>query len=144
MKTTKIFSILSIGLILAAAISSFAAAIDNKNDQVSVNAMIRYQVNISLSDDKPICNMWLVKIVDQNGRQVAPAKPFISGVNRYEFYERGPVNGTRVAVLVRDLQGDHYVCQTELHATPAVITGKFIPGETYQFELFPTIQSPKE
>ncbi|MFZ4520551.1 MAG: hypothetical protein ACOYNC_02530 [Bacteroidales bacterium] len=144
MKTTKIFSIFSLALILTAAITSFSAPIDKKNDQVSVRTMIRYQVNITLSADKPICNMWLVKIVDQNGRQIAPAKPFISGVSGYEFFERGPVNGTRLAVLVRDLQGDHYVCETELHTAPSAITGKFLDGQTYRFELVPSFQSPKE
>ena len=144
MKTTKKFSVLSLALIFIAATSGYSAAIDKKNDEISANTMIRYQVNIKISGEKPLCNMWLVKILDQNGRMVAPAKPYSTNVTSYTFFERGPAEGTRIAVLVKYQYGDHFNCATELFTTPAIITGKFMAGQTYRFDLFPTSQAPKE
>lgn len=144
MKTTKIFSVLSLALILCAVSSVFSAPIDTKNNQVSANPAIRYHVNISISIDKPLCNLWLVKILDGNGRMVAPAQQFISGVTRYNFTERGPATGIRIAVLVKYQYGDHFVCETELFTTPAMLKGTFLNGETYRFDLFPTLAPVKE
>ena len=142
MKTTKIFSVLSLALIFAAVTSVFSATIGTKNDP-TVNPVIRYHVNIQLTLEKPLCNIWLVKILDENGRMVAPAKPYIPGVVGYDFYEKGPVKGSRIAVLVKYKGGDHYVCETELFTAPARITGQFFNGETYRFELAPTTLVPK-
>ncbi len=144
MKTTKIFSVLSLALIFITATSAFSAGPDKKNDQVAVNTMIRYQVNIKLDTEKPLCNLWLVKILDQNGRMVAPAKAYSPSVTVYNFFERGPAEGTRVAVLVKYQYGDHYVCQTELFTAPAILSGKFLNGETYRFDLYPSTQPSKE
>ncbi|MCX6303995.1 MAG: hypothetical protein NT040_03415 [Bacteroidetes bacterium] len=144
MKTTKIFSVLSLALILTAVTSVFSAPIDNKNNLVSATPVIHYRVNITLSVDKPLCNLWLVKILDENGRMVAPAKPYTNGITKYDFYERGPASGTRIAVLVKNQHGDPYVCATELFTTPVAIFGKFFNGETYRFDLYPTTQNPKQ
>ncbi|MDP1621015.1 MAG: hypothetical protein Q8M08_01620 [Bacteroidales bacterium] len=144
MKTLKNFSVLSLALIFAAVSSAYSGGIVQKNEPAVTNTMIRYQVNVHLSLEKQLCNLWLVKILDQNGRQVAPAKVYTPSTNRYEFFERGPAVGTRIAVLVKYQYGDHYVCDTELFTEPAVLTGKFLTGQTYRFDLFPSLQAPKE
>lgn len=50
-----------------------------------------------LSGDK---TRWLVCMKDGFGRLVAPAQVFIAGKNWYNFYEKGPVRGTRTAQMV--------------------------------------------
>jgi hypothetical protein len=144
MKTTKISSVLSLVLILSALNSIFAAAIDKNTGQVALSAVVRYHVNIQFSTDKPLCNLWMVRIIDENGRQVAPPKAYTVGVTSYDFVERGPGKGTRIAVLVKYEYGDHLQCATELFTAPAVLTGTFSNGQTYRFDLFPTSQAPKE
>lgn len=143
MKTANFFSVLSIVLIFAAATSAFAGNIDQKKEGPS-GSLIRYHVNVILSAETPLCNTWMVKIVDGQGRQVAPVKPYVSGVTQYEFFERGPVTGMRIALLVKYQFGDHFVCANELYTAPAVLTGSFLNGQTYRFDLFPTTQMPKE
>jgi hypothetical protein len=143
MKTTKIFSVLSLVLIFAAVTSTFAAAIDNKNNPVNANQVIRYHVNIAMTSESQLCNMWLVEILDGNGRLVAPAKPYSSNVTRYDFFERGPVTGTRIAVLVINQYGDHYICDRELFVKPDALSGTFLNGQTYRFDLFPTVHATK-
>ena len=143
MKTNKIFSVLSLVLIFAAVTSSFCGAIDNKNNPVASNSLVRYHVNVILQGEKPLCNIWLVEIIDGNGRLVAPAKPYVSGVTGYDFFERGPVSGARVAVLLKNQFGDRYICETELFTNPAILFGPFLTGQTYRFDLFPTSQAPK-
>jgi hypothetical protein len=143
MKTPKIFSVFSLALIFAAAATAFAGNTDKKNDPVASSALIRYQVNIVMPSELTLCNLWLVKILDGNGREVAPAKAFTAGVSRYEFFERGPVEGTRTAVLVVYDYGDHFLCPIELYTDPASLFGKFLNGETYRFDLYPT-QDPRE
>ena len=143
MKTTKIFSVLSFALIFATATSSFSGVPENKNNQVTANSLVRYHVNVILSSEKPLCNIWLVEILDEGGRLVAPAKPYESGVTGYDFFERGPVSGKRVAVLVKNLFGDRYICATERFTNPAILFGPFCAGKTYRFDLFPTSQAQK-
>ncbi len=143
MKTANFFSVLSIVLIFAAATSAFAGNIDQKKEGPA-GSLIRYQVNVILAAETPLCNTWMVKIVDGQGRQVAPVKPYVSGTTQYEFTERGPVTGTRIALLVKYMFGDHFVCANELFTAPAVLKGTFLNGQTYRFDLFPTTQLPKE
>jgi len=140
MKTTKIFSILSLALIFAAATSAFSENI-TKKEVVSANAVVRHQVNIVLTLDKPLCNTYLVEIRDGNGRMVAPAKVFIPGESKYSFYERGPATGVRVAVLVVAPSHSHFMCDRELFTEPAVVFGPFSAGQTYRYDLFPKFQS---
>ncbi|MCX6303997.1 MAG: hypothetical protein NT040_03425 [Bacteroidetes bacterium] len=144
MKTTKILSILGFAMILTAAISVSAFAIDKKNDRVSVTPMINHHVNVNLSLEKHLCNVYLVEILDGQGRMVAPAKTFIPGVSKYDFYERGPASGARIAVLVLAPVYGHFSCDTELFTKPFILTGKFSAGETYRYDLFPQTQPNKE
>lgn len=136
MKTTNILYTLSFVLILTAAVTSVSlAGVDQKNNPAPVNTMIRLQVNVILLNEKPLCNFWMVEIRDGNGNLVAPAKPYTTGVTRYDFFERGPANGSRIAVLAKYRYGDHYVCETEIFTNPSVLFGPFCCGQTYRLSL---------
>ena len=143
MKTTKIYTALSLALIFAAATSVFSAKI-GKTTQISGNPGIRYQVNIHLTGEINVCNTYLVEIRDGKGQLVAPAKHYISGVSRYEFSERGPGSGVRIAALVVSNIGDRFVCDKELFTTPVPMAGPFLNYQIYRFDLFPKAQGSRE
>ncbi|MCX6268898.1 MAG: hypothetical protein NTW16_16350 [Bacteroidetes bacterium] len=141
MKTTKIFSVLSLALILSATISASSANLKKLDSPIAVNPVIRHLVSINVLTDKNICNEYLVKILDRNGRLVTPAKRFIPGVTKYEFFERGSAIGVRVAVLVPAPLNNGPLCEMVLITQPVRISGHFYPGQTYQYDLFPKVQS---
>jgi hypothetical protein len=143
MKTIKFYIVLSLVLVLAAVTSAFAASIGEINTQASGNHGIHYQVNIHSSYEKTLCNTYLIEIRDGQRQLVAPPQRYISGVTRYDFYERGPASGVRVASLVLATYGQHYVCDVELFTTPAVMRGPYLNGQTYRFDLYPKAQPSK-
>lgn len=126
--------------------ATFAATIGGvtKNDPISINPVVNHHVNVNLTIDKRICNWYLVEILDGQGRLVAPAKNYVPGVSAYDFYERGPASGVRIAVLVLAPMNSHFICETELFTAPAMISGKFLPGQTYRYELNPQSQPFKQ
>jgi hypothetical protein len=142
MKTTKMISVISIALILFAAVS--ASAIDKKTGQVSANALVNHHVNVRVTIEKPLCNYYQVEILDGNGRLVASPKAFVPGVTAYDFYERGPASGIRVAVLVLSPAHSHFVCETELFTSPVMVSGPFEAGKTYRYDLFPKTKISRE
>jgi hypothetical protein len=144
MKTTKMISALSLALILFAAISASSAPIDKKNGQPAANPAVNHHVNVLVRIDKPLCNYYQVEILDGNGRLVAPPKAFVPGVTAYDFYERGPASGIRIAALVLSPAHSHFVCDTELFTAPVVISGPFESGRTYRYDLFPKTQISRE
>jgi hypothetical protein len=144
MKTTKIFSVLSLALVFFAATSASSANIEKKDGLISVNSMVNHHVNVNVTIDKPLCNVYLVEILNGRGELVAPAKTFIPGVSKYDFYERGPVTGVRVAVLVLAPVYSHFSCETELFTTPVMLKGTFDAGSTYRYDLFPRVSASKE
>ena len=77
-----------------------------------------------------------IGITDENGRLVAPVQKATTAVRTYIFYEQGPVTGTRVANLVNRPVGP---INYRFNCPPASITGKFSPGSSYVFTLYPTI-----
>jgi hypothetical protein len=143
MKTTKNYTAILLALIFAAVSSTFAGNTGPRNNGNSVSTLIRYHVNVVLPAEKQLCNIWLVKIIDETGRQVAPAQPLVGNTNQFDFFERGPIEGTRIAVLVKANFGDRFVCESEIFTAPSVLSGKFVNGQTYRFDLFPQIQAPK-
>ena len=143
MKTTRIFSAISLALILCATVSASSATIGSKDGQPAANPMIRHQVNVIAPGEKKLCNLYLVEILDGNGRLVAPAKPYNPGVSKYDFYERGPATGFRVAVLVLGPMNSHFVCDTELFTSPVMVQGPFEAGKTYRYDLYPQAQALK-
>ncbi|MCX6306616.1 MAG: hypothetical protein NT040_16750 [Bacteroidetes bacterium] len=143
MKSAKNYAIISLMIIFATATSSFAGGISKITSQPSVNGGIRHQVNVIISSEKPLCNTYLIEIRDGHGQLVAPAQRYISGTIQYNFAERGPASGVRVARLVR-AYGDHFICENELFTTPAVVTGPFENGQTCRFDLYPSSQPSKQ
>jgi hypothetical protein len=109
--------------------------------------VICYQVKINLPSEQELCNLYQVEILDGNGYQVAPAKILVNGNGRYDFFEKGPVRGIRIARLVivpidnvSSTVLEQAPCAFEYITMPAVSRGPFANGQTYVFELFPQIR----
>jgi hypothetical protein len=143
MKTTKLFSVLFLSMIFLGATAAFSNDIGSRDSQVSLMPGITYQVVIHLPDlSKDVCNPYLVQILDETGRMVAPAQVFIKGVSKYVFYEKAPAAGrTRMAVLVPIAYPRHFVCPNDFFTLPDVKMGPFKTGQTYMFDLYPTLHS---
>ena len=144
MKTTKMISALSIALFFFAVTTAFSAGIGGKGDGVSNNRMVNHHVNVILTLDKVLCNTYQVEILNGKGQLVAPPKRYIPGTSGYDFYERGPVDGVRIAVLVLAPAHSHFQCEVELFTAPAMLKGIFDAGQTYRYDLFPQTQQNKE
>jgi hypothetical protein len=143
MKTTKIFSVLSLVLIFTAFSSAFSFN-TGKKEVVPANPVVRHQVNIQLeSSDLDLCNTYLVEILDGNGRLVATPKRYIPSESKYIFYERGPANGVRVAVLVLAPTHSQFQCERELFTEPVLVFGPFEAGSSYRYDLFPELHPAK-
>jgi hypothetical protein len=143
MKTVKIFSVLSLALLFSV-ITAISGNPGNKGDRIVISQVIKHHVNITLPDDHKICNFYQVEILNEKGQLVAPAKPFVQGVSEYDFYERGPATGKRIALLVLSPVYSHFSCDRELFTAPAVAEGPFMAGSTYRYDLFPQSQQNKE
>ena len=144
MKTTIILPVLCSALIFCAVNSASSGNIGKKDGQISLTTMVKHHVNVNLVTDKKLCNVYLVEILKENGQLAAPAKTFIPGVSSYDFYERGPASGMRIAVLVLAPVYSHFSCDTELFTAPAIMNGPFMAGETYRYDLFPQTQPSKD
>lgn len=144
MEATKITTVLTLALIFASVTTIFAKGFEARNSQIGMIPGITYHVNIHLpSFSKDICNTYLVQILDENGRTVAPAQVFIEGVSKYVFHETSTSMGkSRMAVLVPVEYPQHYVCTNDLFTIPDVEMGPFEKGQTYTFDLYPTIATP--
>ena len=142
MKTTKFISVLSFVILFSGVTAGFSKGIDNRKTQASIMPGITYGVTIHFQDlTKKICNPYLVQIIDETGRLVAPAQVFIKGINKYVFYEKAPALGrTRMAVLIPVNYSQHFVCPNDFFTLPDIKMGPFKTGQTYTFDLYPTIQ----
>jgi hypothetical protein len=140
MKTIKIYTTFSLLLVLLANVTIAV----NPAGRVSPNPVVRHHVNVTLPSEPVICNKYLVEILDGKGNLVAPAKVYIPGVTGYDFFERGPASGARVAVLVLAPSNSHFQCETELFTAPVMVFGEFLSGQTYRYDLFPQTQPPRE
>ena len=141
MKTTKLFSVLSLAIIFSGVSVGFSKDIVTSNSKVSMMPVITHQVSIHFQElSKDICNPYLVQIVDETGRLLAPAQVFIKGINKYVFYEKGPALGrTRMAVLIQVAYPQHFVCPNDFFTLPDTKMGPFKTGQIYTFDLYPTI-----
>lgn len=144
MKTTKFFSVLSLALIFSTAVLASSVNMNINDDRISAKPVVHHRVNVIVSSERTTCNVYLVEILDGQGRLVAPAKTYVPGVTKYDFTERGPVTGVRIAVLVLAPTLSHFACETELFTTPVIIKGDFLTGQTYRYDLFPRTQAIKE
>jgi hypothetical protein len=130
--------LLSAGLVLYILFSSFTINDNTRPGPISLNGSIRHQVVVRLNTELSLCNTYMVQLLDQNRNQVALQQRFVPGISTYTFYERGPVNGLRVAAMVRS-NYDSFICQQELFTEPYAIYGGFLNGKTYYYELDPQI-----
>jgi len=137
MKTTKMFPVLAFALIFGAVLSASSATRYGSDEFIGMSPVIRYQVNIHLTGDVKLCNLYYVEMIDSHGRLVAPPKIYNPGVNVYTFFEKGPVREVRAAYMVVATRFGHYLCPTELITEPRVIPGPFLNGQTYVFDLYP-------
>ena len=142
MKTLSIISVLSLALIFSGINTSFAKGKGNANGNPTVR--VKYQVTIHLDVISTLCNTYQVEMLDANGRLVAPLQIYIPGNNKYIFEEQTRQTvGIRIARLVPNWSGDHYVCEQELFTPPAVKLINFKDGQAYFFDLYPTTKQPK-
>jgi hypothetical protein len=141
MKTTKIFSVLSLALIFATAITVYSKDRMTDNPNQLKKATIRYEVTVHLSSVLNLCNTYLVKITDEQGRPVAHPQVFVPGVSKYVFNENVSVPAKiRVASLALPENIDPYFCPTNLNTKSEPMWGPFFPGQTYSFDLYPIIE----
>jgi hypothetical protein len=137
MKTTKILPVLAFAMIFGATFSASSATPYDPDRNVGWSPVINYRVNVHVPADLKLCNLYYVEIVDAHGRLAVPPKTFNPGLTVYNFYEKGPVTGNRAAVLVLADRHSHYICPTELYTSPAWMSGTFLNGQIYVFDLFP-------
>jgi hypothetical protein len=137
MKTLKQPIIISLVLIIAGINLLFAIP---ANTRILIGPIFRgisYNVSIHYQSEFPLCNSYLVQIVDAQGYSVAPDQVFQPGVNTYVFHERGPVWGVRIARLVKSPAEGNITCTYDLVTPPDIKSGRFLVGVTYFFNLFP-------
>ena len=140
MKTAKIFSVLSLALILAAnTVYSKDRITDNPKQQKKMT--IKYEVTVHHSLGFTLCYNYLVKITDANGHPVAPPKIFVPGISKYVFTETfSNSSNIRIASLSLPANVDPYFCPTNLNTKSDPMMGPFIPGQIYSFDLYPIIE----
>jgi hypothetical protein len=145
MKTSTFFAALCLGLVCLFSATVFAGGIATKGNGAA-NASIRYAVNVQYSGpDKPLNVVYMVQILNENYKLVAPAQMLLPGKTQYSFFEKGPADGIRIAVIVKAALGmgasEPFVT---LVADPCAVKGPFEVGKTYRFDLFPKLQGAKE
>ena len=140
MKTAKIFSVLSLALIFAAANTVYSKGRTTDNRMQGEKKGIRYEVTIHLSQMFSFCNTYLVKMTDASGRSVANPQVFVPGISKYVFNETVATPGNiRIASLVLPENIDPYFCSYNLVTKSEPMMGPFKAGQTYSFDLFPLI-----
>ena len=143
MKTTKISSLISLVLAFAFAASSFAGNI-GKKDGVTSNTSIRYTVNVVFGQEKPVSGTYMIRIMNECNRLVAPPQILVPGQAQYVFFERGPADGIRIAVLTKAPGHGGIEPWVTLYAEPAIVKGPFEVGKTYRFDLYPKLLKERE
>ncbi|HZY26432.1 MAG TPA: hypothetical protein VFE71_11435 [Bacteroidales bacterium] len=101
-------------------------------------AFISYEVNIN-PDHNLITNSCasIVEITNDAGMVIGQPQMYQLGMNTYHFYEMGPVNGTRKAIITNEA-GDHNSIPCYLISWGQTKTGIFRNGENYIFVLSTT------
>ena len=141
MKTTKFLSVLSVALIVFGVYQGFSKKYEAPNYRIAPTSSIVYDVIIHPNFSTNPCGSYLVEIVNETGRLVAPAQVFKPGTDKYTFNEiftAGQIEQSRrVAMLVPVVFPGDFVCEFPLITPPDVKTGSFIVGQTYIFNLYP-------
>ena len=139
MKTKNVLSLLSLALIFAVATSAFAGGIAIKGGGTA-NSSIRFTVNVNYSGpEQPLLASYELQIYNERHQMVAPPQMLMPGKTQYTFFERGPADGVRIAVLVKSLI-DNAEPWWSFVAEPCAVKGPFEIGQNYRFDLYPTLQ----
>jgi hypothetical protein len=142
MKTKTFFSVIGLALILAFANTVFAGGISKGN---AVNTSIRYTVNIQYTGaEAPMLSSYVVKIYNEKHHAVAPAQVLIPGKSQYVFFERGPADGIRIAMIEKSIIDGGIEPWWTLVCEPAIVKGPFEVGKNYRFDLFPKVLKERE
>jgi hypothetical protein len=142
MKTTKIFSVLSLVLIFIGmtAVNTSAKANPGGTPRPFIDdkKIITYVVEIAhdASFDSEL-NGYMVVMTDGKGRSLAPAQPFIPGTWTYIFQENAPATGTRTAMFIKA----PHTSGPNIHFRSATIKGPFQGGLKYSLYIVPDIFS---
>jgi hypothetical protein len=145
MKTTKLFSVLSLALMVIGINAAFTKNAMTDDPKGFHTASVSYDVYVHLVADNNLCNVYLVQVTDEKGRLVAPLQRFEPGVTKYNFHEQGMMRGKmRIATLIAATYPHHYVCVNDLYTAPAAKEGPFLYGHTYSFDLYPVTVMPND
>jgi hypothetical protein len=142
MKTTIILTVLSLALMFAAVNAVYAKDGPDKPKPMP-KPSIRYEVTVhfALPLGINLCNTYWVKVTDEFGRQVAPAQKFVPGISKYVFKESiSAVGRIRIASLALSANVDPYACMNILVTKPDAKRDFFMPGRSYSFDLYPSLQ----
>jgi len=143
MKTTKLFTVLSLALIFIGLNSVYSSDRLTGNTQMTRKINIKYEVNVYLFSRIELCNTYLVQVTDETGRLVAPPQIFVPGVSKYVFNEAGNLKGRkRVAILELSTSPVHYACPYDIFTPPDVKIGPFEKGKILNFDLYPRAEDP--
>ena len=140
MKTTKFFSILSLALIFAGITAGSSGKVEALSSRNSQSTGITYDVIIHRNYIITPCDTYVIQVVDENGRRVAPAQIFAPGIDKYSFIETistvGHMYPRRIAMLVKVIPQQPDCASPPLIALPDVKMGPFYVGQTYFFNLY--------
>jgi hypothetical protein len=128
MKTMKIFLALSLAMILFAFNSNNVNADNNKS-----KGIITYQVILHVDANFNLTDQMMVFMSDENGRYIDHPQIYVKGTTVYNFSEKGPQTGIRIAQIAT-LDGN------ELNEVPDVQKGTFEGGKVYKFNVY--LKSP--
>jgi hypothetical protein len=132
MKTiAKIFVAISILMI-----SLQATAAGN----LTTAATVHYKVQIHLPKVANFDPQNVYVVITDGKGLVAPPQAFRANKLSYDFYEAKAFTGTRIAQLV---YSDGHTTGL-FNCPPVSISGRFFPGETYEFNLYLVIPKPEE
>jgi hypothetical protein len=141
MKTTKLFSVISLALIFVGITAGFSKKVEPVSSKIVQSTGIIYRVSIHPDLMTTPCGTYLVQVVDETGRLVAPAQVFVAGINGYSFNEKistsANLHSRRVAMLIQVKTPSYYTCSTPLFALPDIKIGPFLAGHFYTFDLYP-------
>ena len=142
MKTSTFFSVLSLALIFAVATSAFAGGIGKISPN---NTSVRYAVNVVYNGhDQQLLSTYVIKIFNERHQLAAPPQVLIPGQSQYVFFERGPADGVRIAVIEKAMIDSQVEPWWTLVTEPCVVKGPFEIGNTYRFDLYPKLQGERE
>lgn len=119
-------------VLIALLFLAFSSDAANPNDNVSGYIHYRVSITTSVPFGQSICPS-VVAITDGNGNLVGGYIPFRPYINSYDFYEAGPVTGTRVAHVMVVPFGIDNVCI--MAPPPLARYATYSNGQTYTFRM---------